>query len=138
MTRYLLDTNVLSDIGNERAGWQRIVGKISLYGQHRCDISAITSHELRFGIASAEGKLKNSTIALLNEVYAGFEVLPFDEAAAAQAVVCRTALRIPGKSIGWPDVMIAGHALALGATLVTANTREFGRVPGLVTVNWRA
>ena len=43
MSRFMLDTNVLSDIGNERAGWQRIVGKIALYGQHRCVLSATTS-----------------------------------------------------------------------------------------------
>ena len=138
MTRFMLDTNVLSDIGNERAGWQRIVSKIHLYGQHRCVISAITWHELRYGIASADGKLKKSTIALLNQVYARFEVMAFDEPAAAQAVVTRIALRIPGKPISWPDVMIAGHARALGYTVVTSNVAEFCRVPGLTVVNWRA
>lgn len=137
MSRYMLDTNVLSDIGNERTGWQRIVGKIALYGQHRCVLSAITWHELRYGIASGAGKMSKSVIALLNQVYSGFEVMPFDEAAAAQSVASRMALRAPGKPISWPDVMIAGHALALGYTVVTANIEEFRRVPGLTVVNWR-
>ena len=103
-------TNVLSDIGNERAGWQRIVGEIALYGQHRCVLSAVTWHELRYGIASSAGKLSKPVITLLNQVCAGFEVVPFDEAAAAQSVTSRMALRTPGKSISWPDVMIAGRA----------------------------
>ena len=51
MRRFMLDTNVLSYIGNERAGWQRIAGKMALHGQHRCVLSAITWHELRYGIA---------------------------------------------------------------------------------------
>ena len=137
MSRFKQGTNVLSDIGNERAGWQRIVGKIALYGQHRCVLSAVTWHELRYGIASSAGKLSKPVITLLNQVYAGFEVVPFDEAAAAQSVTSRMALRTPGKSISWPDVMIAGHALALGYAVVTANVDEFRRVPGLSVVNWR-
>ena len=52
MSRFRLDTNVLSGIGNKRAGWQRIAGKMALYGQHRCVLSAITWHELRYGIVS--------------------------------------------------------------------------------------
>ena len=52
MSRFLLNTNVLSGIGNKRAGWQRIAGKMALYGQHRCVLSAITWHELRYGIVS--------------------------------------------------------------------------------------
>ena len=132
----MLDTNVLSDIGNERAGWQRIVGKIALYGQHRWVLSAVTWHELRYGIASSAGKLSKPVITLLNLVYAGFEVVPFDQA-AAQSVTSRMALRTPGKPISWPDVMIAGHALAQGYAVVTANVDEFRRVPGLNVVNWR-
>lgn len=81
--------------------------------------------------------MRKSVIALLNQVYAGFEIMPFDEAAAAQSVESRMALRTPGKPISWPDVMIAGHALALGYAVVTANVDEFRRVPGLTVVNWR-
>ena len=81
--------------------------------------------------------MSKPVIALLNQVYSGFEVLPFDEAAAAQSVASRMALRTPGKPISWPDVMIAGHALALDYTVVTANAGEFRRVPGLTVVNWR-
>ena len=83
----MLDTNVLSGIDTERDGWQRIVAKIMLYGQHRCVISAITWHELRYGIASGGGKLKKSTIALLDQVHARFEAMPFGEPAAAQAAI---------------------------------------------------
>lgn len=82
------------------------------------------------------GKSK-PVITLLNLVYAGFEVVPFDQAAAAQSVTSRMALRTPGKPISWPDVMIAGHALAQGYAVVTANVDEFRRVPGLNVVNWR-
>ena len=48
----------------------------------------------------------------------------------------RTALELRGTPIGPYDVLIAGHALRHGATLVTANTREFSRVPGLMVEDW--
>jgi len=53
-----------------------------------------------------------------------------------EAAKIRAVLEKRGKGIGPYDTLIAGHALAAGARLVTANTREFGRAPGLKLENW--
>ena len=63
-------------------------------------------------------------------------MLPFDADDALAAGEVRTALELRGTPIGPYDVLIAGHALRHGATLVTANTREFSRVPGLMVEDW--
>lgn len=57
------------------------------------------------------------------------------DAAISYGVVC-TLLERTGRAIGRFDMLIAGHALSEGATLVTHNTREFRRVPGLVVEDW--
>jgi tRNA(fMet)-specific endonuclease VapC len=64
------------------------------------------------------------------------EVAPFDEQATAAYGELRVALEKQGKPIGPLDTMIAAHALSLGVTLVTNNTREFERVAGLTIVDW--
>jgi tRNA(fMet)-specific endonuclease VapC len=66
----------------------------------------------------------------------GVEVLPIDDEDALVAGQIRATLRAAGTPIGPYDVMIAGHALRRGATLVTANIREFERVDGLTIKNW--
>jgi tRNA(fMet)-specific endonuclease VapC len=63
--------------------------------------------------------------------------LPFDTAAAQAAARSRTKLESEGATIGPYDVLLAGHALAAGLILVTANTAEFNRVAGLAVENWR-
>lgn len=67
-----------------------------------------------------------------------FAIAPFDEEAAHAGGAVRAALEKKGAPIGPLDTLIAGHALRLGATLVTDNTREFSRVPGLKLQNWSA
>ena len=62
--------------------------------------------------------------------------LPFDEEDAAQSAGLRAILETAGTPIGPYDVLIAGQSLRHGATLVTANTREFARVPGLNVEDW--
>jgi tRNA(fMet)-specific endonuclease VapC len=63
-------------------------------------------------------------------------VLDYPVEAAADYGQIRTALRKLGALIGPNDTLIAAHARCLGLTLVTNNTREFGRVPGLKIENW--
>jgi tRNA(fMet)-specific endonuclease VapC len=64
-------------------------------------------------------------------------VVPFDTAAALEAARIRALLESQGQVIGPYDVLLAGQALALSLILVTANTREFSRVPGLALENWQ-
>jgi tRNA(fMet)-specific endonuclease VapC len=71
---------------------------------------------------------------LLGEI----ELLPFDVPADADYGAIRSDLEAAGMVIGGNDMLIAAHALAVGATLVTGNTGEFKRVRGLKVENWRA
>ena len=61
---------------------------------------------------------------------------PFDAAAASHSGQIRASLHRAGQPIGSYDLMIAGHARSLGLVLVTHNTREFSRVPGLLVEDW--
>jgi tRNA(fMet)-specific endonuclease VapC len=77
-----------------------------------------------------------SQIARLEAVKSRFDVLPFDLAAAEQAAKARAYLERQGTAIGPVDTMIAGIALSQNLTVITRNTKEFGRVPGLRIENW--
>ena len=68
----------------------------------------------------------------------GFERVPFDLEDASEAGEIRAFLEMRGEPIGHYDILIAAQARRRGATLVTANTREFERVPGLLVVDWAA
>lgn len=91
-------------------------------------LSALVVAELRFGVAKSQWHKVNE--ALLNKFLLDFHVQPFDAAAAAFYGNLRA---VP---IGPLDNLIAAHAVSLGATLVTHNTREFSRVPGLQLADW--
>ena len=65
-----------------------------------------------------------------------FLLLPFDPAAARAAADIRAALETKGTPIGPYDLLIAGQAISNGLTLITGNTNEFGRVPGLRLASW--
>ena len=67
---------------------------------------------------------------------AAFEITPFDAPAATAYGSLHAHLQAQGTPIGLLDTVIAAHALALSATVVTKNVREFGRVPGLTVENW--
>lgn len=97
-------------------------------------ISAVTLGELIYGAEKSAQPERN-----LNDIEgmaARLEVLPFAEAAASHFGQIRAELAKIGQPIGSYDLMIAGHARALGLILVTNNLREFQRVPGLRLENW--
>lgn len=99
-------------------------------------VSAITVCELRFGVENSKRPVENK--AVLDRILMDLEIHPFGEAAAPYFARLRATLKRVGKPIGPMDTLIAAHALQLGACLVTNNTREFSRVPGLKTENWIA
>lgn len=127
----LLDTNTCIYIINRRppevfehfAG--REVGEVA--------ISSITGAELTFGVAKS-GSRKNRDA--LDKFLAPLVVLPFDETAMREYGELRSHLERQGQPIGALDQLIAAHALALDAVLVTNNEREFRRVPRLRLANW--
>ena len=121
---------MVSDYGNARPWANKIIGKIDLYGAHRCHVSAISWHELTFGLGALGVKRRSA----LNAVYNGFVFTPFDRAAAIASAGVR--LDLGSKAIELADALIAGQAIAGGFTLVSNNTRHFARVKGLHLVNW--
>ena len=100
-------------------------------------LSAVALFELRSGVALSE-RPTESERALSVFLSDAIAIAPFDEAAAKEAGLIRAALRRAGEQIGPYDMLIAAQVRAANATLVTANTREFARVPGLRLVDWSA
>ena len=97
-------------------------------------IPSVVLYELEVGIAQSTqpSKRRSQLDALLTAV----AVLPFDSIAAKRAAAVNTILCGIGSTIGLLDNLIAGTALANGATLVTHNTKEFRRVRGLDLADW--
>jgi tRNA(fMet)-specific endonuclease VapC len=128
---YLLDTNTcIAAMRNHPL----VVQTMASHAPGDCAISTITAYELYTGVAkcSNPGRERSKVDLLLGIV----SELPFDEDAAKEAARIRAALESQGKMIGPYDVLLAGHALATGLTLVTDNSKEFTRVPGLQLENW--
>ena len=97
-------------------------------------ISSVTYMELVDGVKRSRDVSRNN--AALHEILAGIYILPFDTYAAENAGDIMAFLSLNGMRIGEKDTMIAGHARALGLTLITNNIREFERVPGLTIDDW--
>jgi tRNA(fMet)-specific endonuclease VapC len=97
-------------------------------------VSSITVAELQYGVAKSARPEQNALA--LAELLAPLAVLPFDDAAATAYGLVRAELERAGTPIGGMDILIAAHAVALGRTIVTNNTREFRRVAGLRVENW--
>jgi tRNA(fMet)-specific endonuclease VapC len=133
LTRYLLDTNILSDLIRNPQG--RAAKRIAKVGEDNVCTSIIVAAELRYGCAkSGSRRLIEAVEELLSEI----DILPFDVPADATYGMIRSALEASGTPIGGNDLLIAAHAQAIAATIVTANEGEFKRVRGLKVENWLA
>lgn len=131
-TRFMLDTDCCIELMRGRA--PRAVQTLRKLGLEHVHLSAITVGELLTGAARSNSPRENSSRVV--RFCASLQVVPFDERAAAAYASTRATLEARGTPIGPLDMLIAGHALAMGVTLVTVNTREFGRVEGLTLENW--
>ena len=131
MIRYLLDTNMLSDLVRRPLGGVR--QRVALVGEAAVVTSIVVAAEARFGAAKASSaRLTDQLERILSELV----VLPFEAPADRHYADVRSALTRAGTPIGANDTLIAAHALALNCILVTDNEREFGRVSGLSIENW--
>ncbi len=131
--RYMLDTNIVSDMMRNPAG--NVVGHIARVGEDTLCLSIVTAAELRFGAAKSGS---SRLLARVEAVLARVPVLPLDVPTDAEYGGIRAKLEAAGQPIGPNDLLIAAHARALGATMVTANVAEFQRIPGLKVENWIA
>lgn len=129
--RYLLDTNTLIFLSRRHP---KLLAKLRQVPVQRCLISSVSVQELFTGVGKcarpAEEGLK------VRRLLRCFEVLPFTGAHGEQAGGIRAALEKRGKTIGPFDLLIAAQAVSQRLTLVTNNTREFSRVPGLKLADW--
>lgn len=98
--------------------------------------SIVNVAELRAGVARAAGSSDVARTSLLGRLLDSLVILPLDDAATREYAAVRAQLQRSGTPIGPLDALIAAIALANNATLVTNNTREFSRVPGLRVENW--
>jgi tRNA(fMet)-specific endonuclease VapC len=131
VTRYLLDTDIVSDLVRRPHGV--VAGHIQRVGEASVATSVIVAAELRFGAA------KNGSQQLTDRIQAilgVLEVLPFEPPADATYGAIRASLEKAGRSIGANDLLIAAHAVALGYTVVTDNERDFRPIRQLSMVNW--
>lgn len=131
---YLLDTNILSDMMRNPTGLAAQQFRTTLSKSDTADISTsvIVQCELLFDLRRRTHPRWQTHYELLLQ---SVTVMPFDAEVAAHYANLRTVLEEAGTPIGPNDTFIAAHALALGATLVTADA-EFTRVPGLRIKNW--
>jgi tRNA(fMet)-specific endonuclease VapC len=134
-TLYLLDTNIISDMMRNpqgRANLQLEVRIAQSKSPLRVCTSVVVDCEVRYGLRrKSSSKLDRAYTNLLQVV----EVLPLDALVTPHYASLRARLEQAGKSIGANDSLIAAHALALSATLITADA-EFSRVPDLALENW--
>jgi tRNA(fMet)-specific endonuclease VapC len=129
--RYLLDTNILSDLIRNPQG--KAARRIAKAGEDNICTSIIVAAELRYGCEkSGSTKLRKAIEDLLGEI----AVLPFEAPADVDYGAIRAQLEAAGTPIGGNDLLIAAHARALGAIIVTANVGEFRRVRDVKVENW--
>ena len=128
----MLDTNTASYVikGNAPA----IDAHLRKLDVMQVCISAITRAELRFGVRRLSSPTR--LVAEVEEFLSGVHTLAWDEVAADQFAEVRADLERGGTPIGSMDTMIAAHAKAINAVLVTNNVKHFRRVKGLAVENW--
>lgn len=131
MSLYMLDTSIASAI---IAGRVNLDARLEALGPAWWCISAITRAELRFGVMRRPEATKLSR--LVDAFLEAARTEPFDARAADEFGRLRAELERRGEGIGVADELIAAHALAIGAVVVTDNERHFSRVPRLSVENW--
>jgi tRNA(fMet)-specific endonuclease VapC len=129
--RYMLDTDICIYTINGKS--PTVLDAFRRFQPAGLGVSSVTASELFYGVART-GSQRN--LDALRRFLDALEIAPFDTAAAQVYGPMRAWLESQGTPIGPYDNLIAAHAHALGVTLVSNNTREFARVPGLHIENW--
>jgi len=131
---YLLDTNTCVALIRKSEGAERILRRLTRHAVTDVAVAALTVAELEVGVAKSREPARNR--ARLDQFLLPLQILPFDDSAAAAYGPVRADLEARGLGIGSIDTLLAAQALSLGAVMVTNNTREFERVPGLIVEDW--
>jgi tRNA(fMet)-specific endonuclease VapC len=129
--RFLLDTNILSDLVRHPQGV--VAQRIREHGEQAVFTSIIVVCELRFGAAKRQSP---KLAAQVEAILAVMDIQPLEAPVDKHYARLRLHLEQRGTPIGPNDLLLAAQALTEKAVIVTANTREFERVPGLTHENW--
>ena len=129
--RYLLDTNIVSNLIHEPQG--RVARRIADLGETQVCTSVIVAAKLRYGAAK---KASPRLTARVQAILGALDTLPFDAPADEAYGLIRTQLELAGTLIGGNDLLIAAQAVSLSYTIVTDDESEFERVAGLSVENW--
>ncbi len=129
---YMLDANIISYIIKEYD--TDLLQKFrDISKKHSIIVSVIVEAELLYGIRKRRSKRLEQEV---KNLLSPFEIMPLDSKVSNEYAQIRASLEQKGTPIGANDLFIAAHALSLGATLVTNNSKEFERVDGLRVENW--
>lgn len=131
--RYLLDTNIVSALIRDPQG--TAAARIAAVGEDAICTSVVVAAELRFGAMKSGSRALATRVDL---ILSALEVVPLEPPADEHYGEIRQYLARQGTPIGANDLLIAAHARSLDLSLVTANVREFARVPGLRVEDWLA
>ena len=129
---YLLDTNICAYL--MRGTYPSLNRKILSIPPSELAISSVTLFELKYGAAKAGWG--NKRLEDMHLFLSAFQVIPFTEYDAVVTGRIRAELVKAGQPIGSYDIQIAGQGVAKGITVVTHNTGEFSRVPGILLEDW--
>ena len=129
---YLLDTNIC--IYALKGKYPHISKKLLTIPPEDIKISAVTVMELEYG--AAKSKWGERSREAMRAFLASFDILPFTTEDAALCGSLRARLAMAGTPIGAYDIMIAAQGIRRGLTVVTHNTGEFQRVPGIEIEDW--
>lgn len=131
--KYLLDTTICIYIIKKNP--QKVFAKFRQLSVGEVGLSAITYAELEYGVSHSHDPARNRIA--LSEFLAPLEILDFPVQVAPLYGTLRASLaRSRRRMIGPLDLLIAAHALHLGATLITNNLKEFSRIPDLKIADW--
>ena len=128
---YLLDTNIVSNIARHPHG--HAAQRLMTVGFECVGISIVVACEIRFGL------IKRPQLRLaqhLEQLLSRLALISLEPPVEEHYADIRNPLESMGTPIGPNDLLIAAHARSLGLILVTDNTGEFSRVPGLAVENW--
>ena len=127
---YLLDTNIISDIAKNPGG--KAAQRFAALSSEEVCTSIVVSAEVLFGLESGAGA---QTQKSMRAVLDGLLILNLEAPVDRIYAETRAAMSKIGKAVTPNDMFIAAHALAIGATVVTAD-QAFQMVPGLKVENW--
>ena len=130
--KYILDTNICIYLIKQKP--PEVLQKFNAYQVGDLGISSITVAELEFGVQTSQFIQKNHQA--LEQFLIFLNIISFDHAAAIIYGDIRATLENQETPIGSLDTLIAAQAISLDVTLITNNTKEFGRVPNLKLENW--